>query len=581
MKLLSVNVSLPKEVPHQGATITTGIFKEPVVGRVRARMLNLDGDGQADRKVHGGRDMAVYAYPVEHYPYWQAALQRAPFPFGQFGENLTLQGLTEEQVCVGDRFRVGGALLQVTQPRIPCYKLALRMDTGPDFLRRFLDSGRLGFYLRVIEEGEIGAGDTIERVDSDPRSVTIAEFIHAYRSGRRDPHGLRRVLASRDLGDAWRLHLEKQLDAAQSAPEPRGWDGERSFVVDRKVAETQTVTSFYLTPEDGEALPAFKPGQFLTLSLDIPGQPRPVTRTYTISDAPNPDHYRLSVKRELPPAHRPEAPPGLSSSYFHDQVRPGTKLRVRPPRGELCLDPGQETPVVLISAGIGLTPMISMLNAIVAAGSKRPVWFIHGARNAREQVMGEHLRRLAAEHDNVHLHVRYSRPEPGDVARQSHDGVGHVTVDVLKELLPPAASDFYLCGPTPFMRALYNDLLGWGVTEDHIHYEFFGPASVLKAGAEKAPTKVVDAIPSAAFEVVFERSGVTAAWDPGVGSLLELAEAHGLRPDYNCRSGICQTCLCTRIAGEVTYRIEPLERPDPGSVLICCSVPASDLILEI
>ena len=237
--------------------------------------------------------------------------------------------------------------------------------------------------------------------------------------------------------------------------------------------------------------------------------------------------------------------------------------------------------MVLISAGIGLTPMISMLNAIVAAGSKRPVWFIHGARNAREQVMGEHLRRLAAEHDNVHLHVRYSRPQPGDAEGQSHAGVGHVTVDVLKALLPPAAYDFYLCGPTPFMRSLYNGLLDWGVAEDRIHYEFFGPASVLKAGAEKAPTRVTDDDRPPAFEVVFERSAVTAAWDPGVESLLELAEARGLRPAFSCRSGICHTCLCTRIAGEVTYRIEPVDRPDPGSVLICCSVPASDLILAI
>ena len=214
MKLLSVNVSLPKEVPYKGATITTGIFKEPVVGRVRVRTLNVDGDSQADRKVHGGPDMAVYAYPVEHYPYWQAELERTPFPSGQFGENLTLEGLTEEWVRVGDRFRVGGALLQVTQPRIPCYKLALRMGTGPDFLRRFRDSGRLGFYLRVLEEGEVGAGDAIERVDSDPCSVTIAEFIRAHRDGSRDPDSLRRVLASRDLGDAWRIRLESRLKAA-------------------------------------------------------------------------------------------------------------------------------------------------------------------------------------------------------------------------------------------------------------------------------------------------------------------------------------------------------------------------------
>lgn len=221
----------------------------------------------------------------------------------------------------------------------------------------------------------------------------------------------------------------------------RAWNGDRAFVVERRVAETAAVTSFYRVPEHGEPLPAFAPGQFLTLTLDIPGQPGPVTRTYTLSDAPNAEHYRLSIKRESPPAHRPEAPAGLSSSYFHDQVQLGTRLRARAARGALRLDPNEQTPVVLVSAGMGLTPMISMLNAIVAAGSERPVWFIHGARNGREHVMGEHVRRLAAAHHNVRLHVRYSRPEPADIMGQGHDGVGHVTVDVSKALLPPAPSD--------------------------------------------------------------------------------------------------------------------------------------------
>jgi ferredoxin-NADP reductase len=351
--------------------------------------------------------------------------------------------------------------------------------------------------------------------------------------------------------------------------------------VDHKVPESETITSFYLVPEDGDTLPPFKPGQFLTFRLDVPDQPKPITRTYTISDRPNADYYRLSIKRETPPAHRPDAPPGLSSSYFHDQVQPDAKLSVKAPRGEFWLDPGDDTPVVLVSAGVGLTPMISMLNAIVTTGSERPVWFIHGTRNAREHAMAEHMRRLAAEHDNVHLHVRYSRPERDDIEGQDHARIGHVTVDVLKELLPPAAYDFYLCGPTPFVRSLYNGLLDWGVAEGRIHYELFGPASVLKAGAEKTPTQVTDDESSPAFDVVFEQSGVSVAWDPGVDSILELAEAHGLRPDYSCRSGICHTCMCKLIAGEVTYVVEPADLPDPGYILICCSKPLSDVVVGV
>jgi ferredoxin len=223
--------------------------------------------------------------------------------------------------------------------------------------------------------------------------------------------------------------------------------------------------------------------------------------------------------------------------------------------------------------------MISMLNAVVAAGSGRPVWFIHGTRSGREHALGEHMRRLAEDHHNIHLHVRYSRPRPEDAEGQNHDAVGHVTVDALQELLPPATYDFYLCGPTPFMRSLYNGLLDWGVAEDRIHYEFFGPASILKAGADKAPTTPTDDAGTPAFEVVFEKSGVGLAWGPGIGSILELAEAHGLRPDYSCRSGVCHTCMCRLLAGEVDYVVEPAEPPDPGCILICCAVPKTDVIV--
>lgn len=216
MKTLSVNVSLPKQVTYRGKTITTGIFKEPVSGRVAVKTLNLAGDGQADRKVHGGRDMAVYAYPYEHYEFWKKALSRPDFPFGQFGENLTVEGLTEETVRVGDVVRAGSTLLQVTQPRMPCYKLALRMGEGADFPKRFLDEGRLGFYLRVLQEGDVGAGDAIEVVETDEQSVTIADFISTYRHANDDPGRIRRAPAARSLGDDWRGHFENMLKRAES-----------------------------------------------------------------------------------------------------------------------------------------------------------------------------------------------------------------------------------------------------------------------------------------------------------------------------------------------------------------------------
>jgi MOSC domain-containing protein YiiM len=216
MKLISVNVSLSQTVIYQGKPVSTGIFKKPANARVMVRTLNLDGDQQADRKVHGGVDMAVYAYPIEHYRYWQTELARDAFPFGQFGENLTLEGLAEEDARVGDIIAVGDALLQITQPRIPCYKLVMRMQAEPDFAARFLQSGRVGFYLRVLREGMLGPGDAVTFAERGDHSLTIAEFVRIYTSKSRDPATLERVLAARDLGDAWRRYFEKRLRPSQS-----------------------------------------------------------------------------------------------------------------------------------------------------------------------------------------------------------------------------------------------------------------------------------------------------------------------------------------------------------------------------
>jgi MOSC domain-containing protein YiiM len=216
MKLISVNVSLPQTVMHQGKSVTTGIFKKPASGRVMLRTLNLEGDKQADRKVHGGVDMAVYAYPIEHYHYWQTELARAALPYGQFGENLTIEDLTEENARVGDIVSIGDALLQVTQPRIPCYKLVMRMDAGPEFAAQFLQSGRVGFYLRVLGEGMLGAGDAVVLAERHDDSITIAEFLQIYASRSHDRATLERVLAMRHLGEAWRRYFEKRLNPSQS-----------------------------------------------------------------------------------------------------------------------------------------------------------------------------------------------------------------------------------------------------------------------------------------------------------------------------------------------------------------------------
>lgn len=515
MKVISVNVSLAKEVTYLGRTVRTGIIKEPVHGRVMVRRLNIDGDDQADRRVHGvGFDMAIYFYPYEHYAFWARELGRDGFPDGQFGENLTVQGLSEDTVRVGDTFRIGGTLLQVTQPRIPCYKLTMRMEAGPDFPARFQESGRMGFYCRVLEEGEVGAGDAIELVDTENGAVTIAEFIRVYLYEAHEPASLKRVLASRFLSNPWRTYLEKMLKKAEPVRGPHGWEGFRVFLVESKVPESETITSFYLKPQDAEPLQPYMPGQFLTFRLNLPEHATPLMRTYSLSDSPNQqDYYRVSIKRLPALPDPPGLPPGLSSNYFHDHVQPGTRLCVKAPRGKFFLDPSDATPVVLLSGGVGLTPMISMLNAIVESGNQRPVWFVHGSRNGREHAMGAHIRRLAIENNNVNVHVSYSQPGLEDREGRDYDSRGYVSIELLKRLLPPVAYDFYLCGPPLFMKSLYNGLLRWGVAESRINYEFFGPVSELKEGAETTKTRVAVTEDATDLEVSFAKAGLTAKWD--------------------------------------------------------------------
>ena len=378
-----------------------------------------------------------------------------------------------------------------------------------------------------------------------------------------------------------------------------GWDGYRTFCVERKEPESLTVTSFYLTAKDGRPLASYKPGQFLGFKLDVPGYEKPVLRTYTISDSSgDATLYRLSIKREPPPADQSDAPPGVSSNYFHDHVETGSELQVRAPSGDFFLheddevdgDGGESGPVVLLSGGVGLTPMVSMLNHIVANGAKKPVWFIHGVHNGNEHAFGAHVRGLAETHANVHAHIAYLEPGPGDVEGRDCDSAGVISMELLQSLVPGKDGDFYLCGPPPFMKVLFNGLLDWGVAESRIYYEFFGPATVLKEGADdkadrkSAPTASTAPGPEAAAVgpmVTFKRSGVTVNWDPEIETILELAEANGVTPDFSCRSGVCHTCMCALIEGEIEYvNDDAFLLEEKGQILICSSKPKTDITVD-
>ena len=572
MKLLSVNVALPREITVKGKTVRTGIFKEPVDQRVQVTTLNIAGDGQADLIGHGGEMRAVLVYSFENYAHWATELGRTDLRYGQFGENFTVDGMLDDAVHVGDRFRIGTAVFEVSQPRVPCYKLAIKMRTD-GFYKMLLEHGRPGFYFRVLEQGEVGHGDVIHRLSVHPVGITVGQMTNLLYFEKDDLDGATRAFRIEALSPGWRRSFETRLAKAKPAGVAR--EPLRSLVVTRKVRESENVISFYLVPADEEPLAPFLPGQFLPLKLDIPGQYQPVLRTYSLSDSPSAHHYRLTIKRETVPPDRPDAYPGVASNFFHDQIDIDSTVLTQSPRGRFLLDPSRERPVVLLSAGIGLTPLISMLAAIVESGSRCQTWFIHGARNGREHAMGELVRRLSDAHDHVHTHIRYSKALPEDRAGRDYDDEGHVDIPLLERLLPDQQFDFYLCGPTPFMKSLFDGLVGWGIPADRIHYEFFGPASALPGRSRvSTPKRAAAAVEcSGETEVVFSTAGVTAHWNASFDSLLDLAEAHGLSPDYSCRSGICQTCACPLDEGEVDYVLEPLEPPDPGSVLICCAKP--------
>ena len=357
------------------------------------------------------------------------------------------------------------------------------------------------------------------------------------------------------------------------------WQGFRPFRVARRAVEdaAQSICSFYLVPEDGQPLPAFLPGQFLTFRLDLPTEQ--IVRCYSLSDAPCPDHYRVSIKRVPAPAGC-DVPPGRSSNHFHDHVREGSVLQVRAPGGHFHID-RSDAPVVLIGGGIGITPMLSMLEWCLAAQPGREVWLFYGVRNGNEPVMKAQLEALAAAHQNFHLRFCFSDPLPDDREGLDYQHRGRVDVNFLRLQLPLKPYHFYICGPTPMMASLVAGLEDWGVPEARIHFEAFGPASIKRkpAALPTAPAAVVDASASNIM-VTFARSGKQLPWQPGAGSLLEFAEAHGIRVDSGCRAGGCGTCQTTIRSGEVSYRQTPDCDPEPGNCLLCVCTPKTSVTLE-
>ncbi|MEI6026640.1 MAG: 2Fe-2S iron-sulfur cluster-binding protein [Betaproteobacteria bacterium] len=366
------------------------------------------------------------------------------------------------------------------------------------------------------------------------------------------------------------------------------WVGWREFrVAERVIEDAQgSQCSFHLKPVDGQPLPAFKPGQFLTFSLELgPSAPQPgatpltATRCYSLSDGPDPTRYRVTIKRVPAPEDHTDWRPGLCSSHFHDHVQVGDVLRVKAPAGHFFIDPDPGVPVVLIGGGIGITPMMSMLRWCVQHQPQRPVHLFYGLRSSQEHAFKRALEDLAASASALRLHVVYSRPGAEDLLGRDYQHRGHVDVDLLRRTLPHGRHQFYVCGPAPMMQTLVPALADWGVAAADIHHEAFGPASVKVPGLPGLPGEPMTAA-ATSFEVKLQRSGRTLTWSGQETSLLEFVERHGVEVASGCRSGGCGSCETRVLEGRVLYAQAPDHEVAPGHCLLCVGRPASALVLE-
>ncbi len=584
--LLSVNVGLPQNIEWQGKMVHTAIWKTPVQGRRVARRLNIDGDGQGDLVGHGGEHRAVFVYQIDSYRYWQAQLGRSDFSYGQFGENFTVDGLPDGEVCIGDRYRIGSAVFEVTQPRVTCYRVGIRMNE-PQMAALLVSHGRPGFYFRVIEEGEVEAGDEIVQVIAGPERITVAEANALLYMPGHSRSQLERAVRIPALSAGWRNSFEALLERERSggaatgnpgltpaAGPPPAWPGFRPLRVSRKDRESASVTSLVLEPTDGRPLAAALPGQFIVLRLRPASDAPALLRSYSLSGEPRDDRYRLSIKREL---H------GAAGAYIQSQIRIGDVLDASAPRGSFTLRPG-DGPVILLSAGIGATPVLAMLHALAARASPREVWWIYGARNSGEHPFAAETRALLKALPGGHSHICYSSPGPGDRPAVDFDAPGRLDIHAIKELGVSRDADFYLCGPSAFMNDLAVELGTWGVAANRIHTEIFGSSPPRTPGIAAAPRRPPHQPAGSAGMgplVSFARSGLDVRWSPAFQSLLELAEACDVPVRWACRTGVCHTCETGLINGAVGYRPEPVGPPAEGNALICCSRPQGDIVIDL
>lgn len=423
----------------------------------------------------------------------------------------------------------------------------------------------------MIQVLQIGGGLILLAVFAQGCLAVFTQFSRTIQTRRLDAMRLKQFQVQTDA-----LLQQAELDRRASE---LTWSGKRKFrVVEKKIENKRgDICSFHLAPHDGGALAPFSPGQFLTFELTIPGQARPVVRCYSLSDSPMAlQSYRVTIKR-LPPPSNADLPAGLSSDFFHSSISEGDVVDVMAPNGQFVLDLQSERPVVLIAGGVGLTPVLSMLKWLSDKNSHRETWIFHAARNGEDIAFQEEIREIVARHDNFHAVFVFSKPTDQCVEGVDFDCSGFVTTDLLKQHLKSSNYEFYICGPPQMMELITGQLADWGVPEDDIHFEAFGPASVRKVAHVGADEHTA----TAGVTVEFARSGKSVIWTRERGTLLELAEASDVRINCGCRAGNCGSCATAVKRGNVSYVSKSATDPAHGTALVCIALPDGDLVLDV
>lgn len=582
MRLLNFSVGRSRPQLIDGEEVRTAYVKRPVP---QPWVITATGPAANEVAVHTDH---LYVFDRESYEYWSAELgaRRDSWPDGTFAENLTLDSIDQSQLRIGERYRLGSATLVVTGPRVPCWKLTWALGQPKSFMRRFRLSGHSGAYFGVIEPGVVAPGDELVLVGGDESAPSVAALSELCDSGTQITHDQRgvidRALASEDLSLTVRATLKLKLaglerDARSSVGAWRGW---RQFEIESSENETADSASFHLRPRDGGALPGFRAGQHVVVRLAENGE-KPVVRTWSLSSfARVPDRYRITVRLRQS---------GRGSAILAEAVAAGTlselTVELRTPGGQFQLDRGAFRPIVLVAAGIGITPMISMIQAHLERGSEMPpLWLLYGTPTSDQIAFRDYLDELFAKHEDLNLHYFHSKASVGQEARADGAAVhnGRITAERVVEVMrgnylrtpegsasiPWFESDVYICGPVDFNDAIRAGLVAAGANPDLVRVEDFAAAAVSPTG----PRRQEDAI------VRYGSRQLEAKWaGEEEQTLLELAENHGLELPFDCRAGTCRTCesnlLCGEVDGPTTTTIDGTVR-----VLLCVSYPLSERV---